>query len=80
MTNKEAIVHLKSIRNMSLGNVMKEALTKGIEALEFAESQTLCCDNCVNRTRKSKEVCTSPYGICEFFEDKTQKRGCNYEK
>lgn len=34
MTNKEAITHLKSIRNIALGEVMKEALTKAIEALE----------------------------------------------
>ena len=73
MTNKEAIVHLKSIRDMGFGDMMKEALTKGIEALEFAESQRICCDNCVNLKRKSKETCTSPYGICECFEDKLQK-------
>lgn len=34
MTNKEAIVHLKCMRNMALGDVMKEALTKAIKALE----------------------------------------------
>lgn len=34
MTNKEAIVHLKCLRNMALGDVMKEAFTKAIKALE----------------------------------------------
>lgn len=34
MTNKEAITHLKTIREMAFGDVMIEALTKGIEALE----------------------------------------------
>ena len=37
MTNKEAITHLKSIRNLALGEVMKEALTKAIEALEIVD-------------------------------------------
>lgn len=34
MEKNEAIVHLKCTRNMALGDVMKEALTKAIEALE----------------------------------------------
>lgn len=34
MNNKEAIVHLKSMRNMAFGDVMKDALSKAIEALE----------------------------------------------
>lgn len=48
-----------------------DALNLAIKALEFTESQRLCCENCVNRNRKSKEVCTSPYGACAFYENKT---------
>ena len=77
MTNKEAIKALKwqvgyakEIGISHIDGVYVEALDLAVKALEFAESQTLCCDNCVNRTRKSKEVCTSPYGMCEFFDDK----------
>ena len=73
MTNKEAINLI--VRNKSIfryDEEMKEALNLAIKALEFAESQRLCCDNCVNRNYKSKEVCTSPFWLCEFFEDETQ--------
>ena len=77
MTNKEAIKYLiapiATNTNPSAEYLkQKEAYELAIRALEFAESQRICCDNCVNHTRKSKEVCTSPYGQCEFFEDKTQ--------
>lgn len=34
MEKNEAIVHLKCLRNIALGDVMKEALTKAIKALE----------------------------------------------
>lgn len=85
MTNNEAIAILKPLfeqckgTNECLGYIEhyfskdeELALDLAIQALEFAESQRLCCDNCVNRSYKSKEVCTSPYGQCEFFEDETQ--------
>ena len=86
MTNQEAAKILEIIRNTPSVEVFnklpdnddtlnfdyKEALNLAIKALEFAESQRLCCDNCVNRNYKSKEVCTSPYGMCEFFDDETQ--------
>ena len=86
MTNQEAEKILEIIRNTPSVEVFnklpdnddtlnfdyKEALNLAIKALEFAESQRLCCDNCVNRNYKSKEVCTSPYGMCEFFDDETQ--------
>ena len=86
MTNKEAIAILKPLfeqckgTNECLGYIEhyfskdeELALDLAIQALEFAESQRLCCDNCVNRTHKSKEVCTSPCGLCEFFDDKSQE-------
>lgn len=73
MTNKEAIKLIQGIeedgRNVTTEHI--EALDIAIKALEFAESQRLCCENCVNHNYKSKEVCTSPYGQCEFFEDET---------
>lgn len=87
MTNKEAIAILSVIRHTPSVDVFNKlpnssdsciefdyrgALDCAIKALVFAESQRLCCDNCVNHNYKSKEVCTSPYGQCEFFEDKTQ--------
>ena len=77
MTNKEAIKYLipptaTSTKPSVEYLKQKEAYELAINALEFAESQRLCCDNCVNRNYKSKEVCTSPYGMCEFFEDDTQ--------
>ena len=77
MTNKEAIKYLivptaTSTKSSTEYLKQKEAYELAIKALEFAESQRLCCDNCVNRNYKSKEVCTSPYGQCEFFEDETQ--------
>ena len=78
MTNKEAIELLKraTMFEPTLENSdYPEAFDLAIKALEFAESQRLCCENCVNRNYKSKEVCTSPYGQCEFFEDKTQEGG-----
>lgn len=83
MTNKEAIEILKELPDRIVSVLMpldidfdyKEALDLAIKALEFTESQKACCDNCVNHTRKSKEVCTSPYGQCEFFEDKDAKQG-----
>ncbi len=74
MTNKEAIKLIQGIeedgRNVTTKHI--GALDLAIKALEFAESQRLCCENCVNRNYKSKEACTSPYGQCEFFEDETQ--------
>ena len=85
MTNKEAIEVLSVIRrtpSVDIFNTLpntadsciefdyRSAFDLAIKALEFAESQRLCCENCVNHNRKSKEVCTSPYGQCEFFEDK----------
>jgi hypothetical protein len=76
MTNKEAIKWLESIDEKYIhggdewyDEQRHEAIKTAIKALEFAESQRLCCDNCVNHGRKSKEVCTSPYGQCAFFED-----------
>lgn len=77
MTNKEAIKYLivptaTSTKPSDEYLKQKEAYELAIKALEFAESQRLCCENCVNRNYKSKEVCTSPYGMCEFFEDETQ--------
>lgn len=80
MTNKEAIEILKELPDRIVSVLMpldidfdyKEALNLAIKALEFAESQRLCCDNCVNRNYKSKDVCTSPYGQCEFFDDNSQ--------
>lgn len=30
-------------------------------------SQELGCEICVNRNIKSKEACTSPFGVCKFF-------------
>ena len=82
MTNKEAIEILRSIRvydiyPKSASEETKQALDFAIKALEFSESQRICCDNCVNHNRMSKEVCTSPYGQCVFFDDKTQKGGEN---
>lgn len=32
-------------------------------------SQKLGCEICANRNIKSKEACTSPFGVCEFFDD-----------
>lgn len=80
MTNKEAIEILEELPDRIVSVLMpldidfdyKEALNLAIKTLEFVESQRLCCDNCVNCNYKSKEVCTSPYGQCEFFEDETQ--------
>lgn len=86
MTNKEAIAILSVIRHSPSVDIFnklpnsdniielnyKGAFDLAIKALVFAESQRLCCDNCVNHNYKSKEVCTSPYGQCEFFEDKSQ--------
>lgn len=82
MTNKEAIELIQGIEEdgRNVTNEHIEALYLAIKALEFAESQRLCCENCVNRNYKSKEVCTSPYGICEFFEDKTQEGGAISER
>lgn len=31
------------------------------------QGQELGCEICVNRNIKSKEVCTSPFGECKFF-------------
>lgn len=31
------------------------------------QGQELGCEICTNRNIKSKEVCTSPFGECEFF-------------
>ena len=84
MTNREASIWLCGIKEQFTGNCTTDTLVPisrcdiqaidlAIEALVFTESQRACCDNCVNYTRKSKEVCTSPYGPCEFFEDKTQQ-------
>ena len=88
MTYKDAIEILKPLfehckgTNGCMGYIEhyfskdeEKALDLAIKALEFSESQRICCDNCINHTCKSKEVCTSPYGQCEFFEDKTQKGG-----
>ena len=81
MTNKEAIEYGKKwdealeSRGDTPFSEARQFLSLAIKALEFAESQRLCCENCVNRNYKSKEVCTSPYGVCEFFDDKTQKGG-----
>lgn len=81
MTNKEAIEYGKKwdeaieSRGDTPFSEARQFLSLAINALEFAESQRLCCENCVNRKYKSKEVCTSPYGQCEFFEDKTQEGG-----
>ena len=72
MTNKEAIINLNHIYGFVSPDIQR-SLDLAIKALEFAESQRMCCDNCTNLNRKSKEVCTSPYGLCEFFEDKSQK-------
>lgn len=93
MTNKEAIAILNPLfeqckgANGCLGYIehyfSKEeetALDLAIKALEFAESQNLCCENCANRNRKSKEVCTSPYGVCRFFEDKIQEGSAENER
>lgn len=82
MTNKDAIEILKELPDRIVSVLMpldidfdyKEALDLAIKALEFAESQRVCCDNCVNHNRKGKDVCTSPYGQCEFFEDKDAKQ------
>ena len=74
MTNKEAISNLKHIYGIVSPDIQR-SIDLAIKALEFAESQRLCCENCVNRNYKSKEVCTSPYGQCEFFDDKTQEGG-----
>ena len=87
MTNKEAIAILKPLfeqckgTNECLGYIEhyfskdeELALDLAIKALEFTESQRICCDNCVNHNRKGKDVCTSPYGQCEFFEDKDVKQ------
>lgn len=81
MTNKEAIrilsnmVHDDKAVYGYKSKPRNEALDLAIKALEFAESQRICCENCDNRNRKSKEVCASPYGVCAFFEDKTQEGG-----
>lgn len=77
MTNEQAIKILKNLQiefneNYIDYSGVNEAYNLAIRALEFAESQRICCDNCVNRNYKSKEACTSPYGQCEFFEDETQ--------
>lgn len=84
MTNKEAIEQLKWVENricqITCLPETFEAINLAIKALEFAESQSLCCENCANRNRKSKEVCTSPYGVCRFFEDKTQEGGAENER
>lgn len=75
------LLDLEQITRHSVGwednaiEAVHNAVQTAIEALKFAESQTLCCDNCVNRTRKSKEVCTSPYGMCEFFKEENQEGG-----
>ena len=74
MSNEEVIEALKGIVFGGFDRTTpkeRQALDLAIKALEFAESQRLCCKNCVNHNRKSKEVCTSPYGQCEFFEDET---------
>ena len=71
MTNKEAISNLNHIYGIVSPDIQR-SIDLAIKALEFAESQRLCCDNCVNRNYKSEEVCTSPYGLCEFFEDEIQ--------
>lgn len=34
-----------------------------------APAQKLGCEICVNRNIKSKEACTSPFGVCEFFKE-----------
>lgn len=43
------------------------------KALEFAESQMIGCENCANHNRKSKEVCTAPYGVCSFLRIKPRR-------
>lgn len=73
MTNKEAIERLNQLT--LLGDEEKliedlEAIKIAIKALKFTESQRICCDNCINYNRKSREVCTSPFGQCAFFDDK----------
>lgn len=78
MTNKEALEILEHnwtrlVNPEYTGIKLGQAQDLAIKALEFAESQRICCDNCAKYSRKSKEVCTSPYGLCEFFDDKPIK-------
>lgn len=75
MTNKEAIRWLLQIKDKyihggddSFDASRREAIDRAVKALEFAESQRICCDNCTNRRIKSEATCTSPYGRCEFYE------------
>ena len=73
MTNKEAITHLKSIRNMALGEVMKEALTKAIEALEERPQGEITEEDIQNAIKAGYENGYSmaqakyqrPHGECE---------------
>lgn len=67
MTNDEAIKEIQRWLDGCPFEDTKKAFDLAIKALEFTESQRICCDNCVNHNIKSKEVCTSPFGECEFF-------------
>ena len=56
MTNKEAIRWLLQIKDKyihggddSFDASRREAIDEAVKALEFAESQRICCDNCNNR-------------------------------
>ena len=78
MSNEEVIEVLKGIVFNSFDRTTRkerQALDLAIKALEFTESQRICCDNCVNRNIKSKEVCTSPFGECKFFNCGSDMKG-----
>ena len=76
MTNKEAIEIIRAIglhtpvvhTGIKHTKDFYEAIDLAIKALEFTESQRICCDNCVNCNIKSKEACTSPFGECALFD------------